>query len=76
MDRQTIITVVDTFLQIAALLIAVLCAKNIFSALRNKYVFINSRKATRAEEPVGYWLVIVSWIVVLGVFASVFVSNF
>jgi len=76
MDRQTIIAIVDVVLQIAALLIALLCAKNIFSALRNNYVFINSKKATKAEEPVGYWLVIVSWSVVLAVFASVFVSSF
>ena len=76
MDRQTIIAIVDVVLQLAALLIALLCAKNIFSAIKNKYVFINSKKATRAEEPVGYWLVIVSWIVVLAVFATMFVSSF
>jgi hypothetical protein len=76
MDRQTIIVVVDVAVQIAALLIALLCVKNIYSALGNKYVFINGKKATRTAEPVGYWLVMVSWAVVLVVFASVFVSSF
>lgn len=76
MDRQTIIAVVDVIVQIAALLIALLCAKNIFAALKNKYVFINSKKATRAAEPVGYWLVVVSWVVVLSVFASILASSF
>lgn len=76
MDRQIIIGIVDVIVQVAALLIGLLCAKSIFSAIRNKYVFINSQKATRAEEPLGYWLVIVSWFVVLAVFASIFVSKF
>ncbi len=76
MDRQNVITIIDSAVQIAALLIALLCAKNIYSVFRNKYVFINSEKATRSAEPVGYWLVIASWIVVLAVFASVFVSSF
>ena len=76
MDRQTIIAIVDVVLQGAALLIALFCAKSVFSAIKNKYVFFNGKKATRADEPVGYWLVIVSWIVVLAVFASVFASGF
>lgn len=76
MDRQIIIGIIDVIVQVAALLIALLCAKSIFSAIRNKYVFINSKKATRAEEPLGYWLVIVSWAVILAVFASIFVSKF
>ncbi len=76
MDRQTIIAVVDVVVQIAALLIALLCVKSIFAALRKKYVFINSKKATRAAEPVGYWLVVVSLAVVLAVFTSILVSSF
>jgi lipid-A-disaccharide synthase-like uncharacterized protein len=76
MDRETIIAIVDVVLQIAALLFVLLCAKKVFFALRNKYVFINSQKATRTEEPLGYWLMIVSWIGVSAVFAYVFVSSF
>ncbi len=75
MDRQTLIMIVDGIVQVAALLFVLLCAKNIFSAMKNRYVFINGKKASRSEEAVGYWLVIVSWIVVLAVFASVFISN-
>ena len=75
MDREVIISIVDAVLQIAALLIALLCAKNIFSAFKNKYVFINSKKATAADEPIGYWLVILSWLVVLAVFVSFLVSS-
>jgi hypothetical protein len=76
MDREPIIAIVDVVLQMAALLIALLCAKNIFSAFRNKYVFINSQKATRAEGPLGYWLAIVTWIGVVAMFSYVFVSSF
>lgn len=72
-DRSTIIAIDDVVVQIGALLLVLLCAKNIFAALRNKYVFINGQKATKAAEPVGYWLVIVSWVVVMAVFASTFV---
>lgn len=76
MDRQIIIVIVDALLKFAALLIAFFCAKNVFFALKNKYVFINGKKAMRSEEPWGYWLVILSWLVIVGLFGSFIVSSF
>lgn len=75
MDRQTIITIVDSTFQIAALLVVLLSARSVFSAIKNRYVFINGKKATLANEALGYWLVLLSWVVVAGVFSGVFVSR-
>lgn len=70
-----LITLVDAAVLVAVWLIALLCIKNIFSALRNKFVFINGKKATRIEEPLGYWLVIFSWLIVFAIFMYLAITN-
>lgn len=61
MDRSTIFLITDSALIAAAALIVFLCVRAIFVSFRRRFVYINGKKATVESEPVGFWLVILSW---------------
>lgn len=62
MEKSTVVFLVDSALVAAAALIVMLCIRAVFVSLKRKYVYINGKKATVEAEPVGFWLVIFSWI--------------
>lgn len=69
MDRSTVIFVIDSFLIAAGAIIVLLCIRAVFVSLRRRFVYINGKKATIEAEPVGYWLVIMSWAGVCALFS-------
>lgn len=69
MDRSTVVFLVDSALIAAAALIVLLCIRAIFVSLRRRYVYINGKKATVDDEPIGFWLVIISWVVLSVLFS-------
>jgi hypothetical protein len=47
---------------------------SVFKSLKRGYVFINRQQATKSEEPLGFWLIIMSW-VILTVLISVSIAQ-
>lgn len=76
MIRELIIGIVDVMVQIAAILILLWCAMNVYSALKSQHLFYNSKKVTRVDEPVGFWIAIMSLIVVMVVFGVLVYRGF
>lgn len=74
-DRQWLINAIDFLLYLLTLAVSMYSVGRIFTGIRDKYVPINGRKANREDEPVGYWIVIVSWLIVLYIFFNLFVNG-
>ena len=56
--RETITGVVDTLVWLAAGVAVIAAVAFCVRALRRRYVYINGKKATLREEPLGYFLVL------------------
>lgn len=69
MDRSTFFFFTDALLIAVAGLVVLLCIRAVIVSLRRRFVYINGKKATLEAEPVGFWLVIISWIVLSVVFS-------
>lgn len=63
MNRGAVTFFIDSALIAVAALIVIFCVRAIFVSLKRKFVYINGKKATVEDEPVGFWLVIASWLV-------------
>jgi hypothetical protein len=64
MGRDIFIFVVDSILVAAAALGAAVCLSAIVKSTRRGFIHYNGRPAKRLEEPVAYWIVMVSWTIV------------
>ena len=61
MGRELFISIVDRLLYIGAVLFAVICLWNIWKSFARGYVFINGKKALKAQDGLGFWLAIFTW---------------
>ena len=72
--KSTIVFLVDSAVVAVAALVVLLCIRAACVSLRRRFVYINGKRATVEGEPLGYWLLIVSWIGVAYVFACVVID--
>jgi len=63
MSRETIIFIIDSAGIAISVAIALFCIRYIVVSLRRGFVYINGKKATVKDEPVGFWLGIVSLLI-------------
>lgn len=73
--RESFVAVVDAVLIGAGVLLVGLLIRSVVVSLRRGYVYINRQQATRADAPLGFWLVIASWIVLSILFSFVVVKG-
>lgn len=74
MDRESIVAVTDVVLIIVGVLLIILLIKSVLVSLKRGYVYINGQQATKSDVPLGFWLVILSWIVLALLFSLVIVQ--
>ena len=63
--RETIIAIVDTLAWLGAGAVIIVAVAFCVRAVRRQYVHINGKKATLREEPLGYFLVLAAFAVVI-----------
>lgn len=71
MSREVILFAIDIVLRVGFAIWAAFCVRYIWRSFKRDFVFINGQPAARGSDPLGFWLVVLSLVVV--VFFSIYI---
>jgi hypothetical protein len=74
MSHEAIILIIGTLVRVGFAIWAVVCVRYIWASLKRGHVYINGQAATRVAEPMGFWLVLLS-VLVVALISSYFVVH-
>lgn len=73
--KDSFVSLIDGVLNIAGVLFALFCLVNVVSSLRHGFLIYTGRKVRRKDDPITFWLLIGSWLVILVLLLTMFIKR-